>query len=72
MTGILIKIVLFAFVGGAIAVGLRRIFADVKNQFAADDEAKRQRDLKERKRGDVVDLKRDEDGVFRPGDDEKK
>jgi hypothetical protein len=72
MTAIIIRIVLFALIGLAIWWGLRRIWRDWTGEFKAIDKAKRQRDLKERARPDVITLKRDKDGTFRPGDDPDK
>lgn len=69
MTGTLIRILIFALIGLAIWWGLRRIWRDWTGEFKAVDKAKRQRDLKERARPDVITLKRDKDGTFRPGDD---
>lgn len=69
MTATLIRIVLFALIGLAIWWGLRRIWRDWTGEFKAIDKAKRARDLKERGRPDVITLKRDKDGTFRPGDD---
>jgi len=51
---------------GAIYIGIRRILLDWRNRFRDIDKETRERDLKERKRPDVVELKRDKDGVFRP------
>jgi hypothetical protein len=72
MTAIIIRIVLFALIGLAIWWGVRRIWRDWTGEFKAIDKAKRQRDLKERARPDVITLKRDKDGTFRPGDDPDK
>jgi len=62
----------YVIIGAAIFFGIRRIINDWKEQFKKSDEAVRQRDLKERDRPDVVELKKDEDGVFRPDDEDKK
>lgn len=70
MTGILWKVALFVIIAGAIFLGARRIWRDWKNQFKRLDEADRQRDLRERQRPDVITLKRDKDGTFRPGGDD--
>lgn len=69
MTGYVIRIVLFAVIGAMIYFGVRRIFRDWKGQFKEVDKQRRQRDLQERKRPDVVTLKRDKDGKFRPPED---
>lgn len=72
MTGTLLRILLFVAIGLAIFWGLRRIWRDWKGEFKAIDKAKRARDLNERARPDVITLKRDKDGTFRPGDDPDK
>ncbi|MCB1517172.1 MAG: hypothetical protein KDJ19_06105 [Hyphomicrobiaceae bacterium] len=72
MSAIILRILIYVLVFAAIWFGVRRIWSDWQNKFRADDEAQHQRDLHERKRPDVVDLKRDKDGVFRPGDDDRR
>lgn len=64
------------FIGVLIFLGLRSILRDWKKQFAEDDKAaahKRQaqleRNRKEAKTPGVVELKRGDDGVYRPGGD---
>jgi len=66
-----LKLLIYGVVLGAIYVGVRRILADWSNRFRDIDKQTRERDLKERKRPDVVELKRDKDGVFRPSDKTK-
>lgn len=67
----LLRILLITALGLLIFFGIRRIWRDWSGKFKADaEEAKllrRQRDLAERQRPDVIDLKRDEDGTYRPG-----
>lgn len=76
MSAFLIRILIFAIVGIAIYLGIRRIWRDWTSQFKADDEEarrlRRERDLRERDEPGVIDLKRDKDGTFRPGDDDKR
>jgi hypothetical protein len=71
----LLRILLFAFIAALIYFGVRRIWKDWSGKFDADAaEAKRlrrQRDLAERQRPDVIDLKRDDDGTYRPDDDKR-
>lgn len=69
MTYAILRIVIFVAIGLAIFFGVRRIWRDWTGEFKAVDKARRQRDLKERARPDVITLKRDKDGTFRPGDD---
>ena len=72
MTAIILRILLFVAIGLLIWWGLRRIWRDWKGEFRAVDKAKRQRDLAERARPDVITLKRDKDGTFRPSDSDKR
>ena len=72
MTAIILRILLFVAIGLLIWWGLRRIWRDWKGEFRAIDKAKRQRDLAERARPDVITLKRDKDGTFRPNDSDKR
>lgn len=68
----LLRILLFAALAILIYFGVRRIWKDCSGKFNADaEEAKllrRQRDLADRQTHDVIDLKRDKDGTYRPGD----
>jgi hypothetical protein len=70
MSAILLRIIIYVAIFGFIYFGIRRIIRDFKNQFRSDDKARRARDLNERQRPDVIDLKRDRDGIFRPPSDE--
>ena len=78
MTGFIIRILIFAVIFGVIYLGIRKIWRDWKGQFKSEDEAARQlrreRDLRERQQPGVIDLKRDNDGTFRPNgkDDDKR
>ncbi len=72
MTYAILRIVIFVAIGLAIFFGVRRIWRDWTGEFKAVDKAKRERDLAERARPDVITLKRDKDGTFRPGDDPDK
>jgi hypothetical protein len=73
VTYFILRILIFLLIFGAIFLGARRIWRDWRNQFKAVDKATRERDLRERKRPDVIELKRNKDGVYRPGegDDER-
>lgn len=67
----MLRVLVFAVVVGAIVIGVRRIVSDWRERFRAldkeDDERRRARDLKEREQPGVIALKRDADGVYRPG-----
>ncbi len=63
---IILKLLIYGFIAAAIYFGLRRIMVDWRHKFRDMDQKTRERDLKERQRPDVVELKRDKDGVFRP------
>ena len=66
----LLRIIIISLIVGAIAWGARKIWRDWTRNFREVDAEKRQRDLKERVRPDVITLKRDKDGTFRPPDDD--
>jgi len=65
------RLILYLIIFAAIYYGVRKIITDWRDRYKELDEQKHQRDLKERDRGDVIDLSPDEDGVYRPDDDEK-
>lgn len=67
MSGIIIRLLTYVIIGAIIYFGIRRIVRDWREQFKKDDQAVRERDLREREHPDVVELKKDSDGVFRPG-----
>jgi hypothetical protein len=69
MTAILLRIIIYVAIFAFVYFGAKRLWRDLTGQFRADDNAKRQRDLKDRQRPDVIDLKRDADGVYRPPGD---
>jgi hypothetical protein len=69
MTGLILRILLFAAIGLLIYFGVRRIWRDWTKQFRAEEKEIHQRDLTERARPDVITLQRDKDGTFRPPDD---
>jgi hypothetical protein len=70
------RVIIFVAIGLAIYLGLRKIWRDWTGQFKAEDEEakrlRRERDLRERGQPGIIDLKRDDDGTFRPGDDDKR
>ncbi len=72
MSAALLRILVFAIVGIAIWLGFRKIWRDWTSKFKADDDEqrrlRRERDLAERQQPGIIDLKRGEDGTFRPGD----
>jgi hypothetical protein len=73
VTGILLRIIIIGLIGGAIYLGVRRIWRDWTKQFRGEEQAIHQRDLKERERPDVITLERDKDGTFRPpGNDNRR
>lgn len=69
MTIILLRVLIFALIGGAIYLGTRRIWRDWTKQFRTEEKAIHERDLKERQSPGVITLKRDKDGTFRPPDE---
>jgi len=66
-----IRILIYAIIFALIYFGIRKILKDWRERFKEVDEQTRKRDLKERQRPDVIDLKRDDDGIYRPGDEDK-
>lgn len=72
----LLRVIIFAIIGLAIYLGIRKIWRDWTHQFKSEDEEarrlRRERDLRERQQPGVIDLKRDKDGTYRPGDDDKR
>lgn len=68
MTAILLRVVIYAVIAGALYFGIRKIWRDWKSQFRNLDEEQHKRDLRERERPDVITLKRDGDGVYRRND----
>lgn len=72
MTYLLLRIAIFVGIAFAIFLGVRRIWRDWKGEFKAVDKARHERDLQERARPDVITLKRDKDGTFRPNDQNEK
>jgi hypothetical protein len=76
MSALFLRVLVFAVIGIAIWLGVRKIWRDWTGQFKAEDEEarrlRRERDLRERAQPGVIDLKRDADGTYRPGDDDKR
>ena len=72
MTLIILRIVVMAIIFGGIFFAVRRIWRDWQKQFKAEETEIHQRDLAERKRPDVITLKRDKDGTFRPPENDGK
>lgn len=64
--GMFLRIMVIVVVGAIIMLGLRRIWLDWTGRFKEIDEETRARDLAERDRPDVITLRRDTDGTFRP------
>lgn len=72
----LLRIIIFLVIGLIIYFGIRRIWMDWSNKFKKDEEqarlTRRERDRAERERPDVIDLKQDKDGTYRPQDKDEK
>jgi ABC-type nickel/cobalt efflux system permease component RcnA len=69
MTAIIFRFLLVGGLFALIAWGIYKIWRDWRGEFRAMDRIKHERDLRERDRPDVVTLKRDKDGKFRPPED---
>lgn len=76
MSAFVLRIVIFLVIALFIWLGVRRIWRDWQGAFKSEDEEarrlRRERDLRERQRSDVIDLKRDQDGTYRPDDDNRR
>ncbi|MGV8832337.1 MAG: hypothetical protein ACOH2N_10210 [Devosia sp.] len=76
MTAMLLRVVIFIAIGLFIYLGIKKIWRDWTSQFKSDDEEarrlRRERDQREREKPGIIDLKRDEDGRFRPDDNDKR
>ena len=72
----LLRVLVFLALAIFIYLGVAKIWRDWTRQFKSDDEQdrrlRRERDLRERDKPGVIDLKRDIDGRFRPEDDDKR
>ena len=72
----LLRIIIVLALLAIILLGIRRIYMDWTGKFKADDQEarrlRRERDLHEREQPGVIDLTRDKDGTFRPGDRDKR
>lgn len=66
----LLRILLFTFLAVVIYFGVRRIWKDWSAKINGDAERakqlRRERDLAERERPDVIELEQDKDGTYRP------
>tara|TARA_R110002124_G_scaffold250589_3_gene415672 strand:- start:4984 stop:5208 length:225 start_codon:yes stop_codon:yes gene_type:complete len=72
----LLRVLVFLALAIFIYLGVAKIWRDWSRQFKSDDEEtrrlRRERDARERQKPGIIDLKRDEDGRFRPDDDDKR
>ena len=68
----LLRILIIAVLALMVYFGVRRIWKDWSQKFdrdaAEEKRLRHERDLAERQRPDVIDLKRDDGGTFRPGE----
>jgi len=74
MTALILRALIYLVIAGAIYFGIRKIWRDWSGAFKAQDQEehriRRERDLREREQPGVIDLKRDADGTYRPGEDD--
>lgn len=72
----LLRIIVIVLVGLLIFFGVRRIWRDWSGHFkrlASEERAEvKARNEAERRRPDVIELKRDSDGTFRPDDNDRR
>ena len=73
MTAIFIRMAIYVGIALIIYLSIRKIWRDCTGTMKQEDaealRLRRERDLRERAQPGVIDLKRDKDGTFRPGDD---
>jgi hypothetical protein len=70
MTGIILKIIIFAAVAWFVVSGLRKLWRDLSKPFRNDAPPPGPApNLKEQRGNNVIDLQRDADGVYRPPGD---
>lgn len=69
-----LRVLVLVLVLVLIIYGLRAIRRSINDFIQKDDDQKLKRDRQDRDHGNIVDLTRDKDGVYRPGEksDEKK
>ncbi|MCS6761900.1 MAG: hypothetical protein MO846_07940 [Candidatus Devosia symbiotica] len=65
------RVLIFLAIGLVIYLGISKIWRDWTCQFKFDDEETR-RLRRERKKPGIIDFKRDQDGRFRPDDDDER
>ena len=70
MSAILLRVLIYALIAGLIYFAIRKIVRDWTGKFRELDKKTRERDLHERQRPDVIDLRRDADGVYRRKDED--
>ncbi len=68
MTGIILKIIIFAAIAWFVVSGVMKLWRDLSKPFRAAAAAARRpaSNLKEPRGEQVIELKRDADGVYRP------
>jgi hypothetical protein len=64
----LLRIIVLVLVLVLIIYGLRVIRRSINDFIQKDDDQKLKRDRADRDKGNIVDLTRDKDGVYRPGE----
>ena len=71
MSALVLRLIIFVVIFGAIYLGVRRIWRDWTSQFRAEEKAIHDRDVKERDGPGVITLERGVDGTFRPPDNKQ-
>ncbi|MDR3475326.1 MAG: hypothetical protein P4M09_27060 [Devosia sp.] len=66
MSAIILRIIIYAAIAWFIYASARRIWRDATKPFRAAPPPQAAPDLKQRPGPEVIELKRDADGVFRP------
>ena len=69
MTAILLRIIIYAAIIGFVYFTARRLWRDLSNQFRGPAAPRPAPKVNERQPPDVIELKRGDDGVYRPPGD---
>jgi len=69
VTAVILRVLIYVVIAGAVYFGIRKIWRDWKQQFRDINREQHKRDLREREQPDVITLRRDGDGVFRANGD---
>ena len=69
MSAIILRIIIYAAIAWFVYAGARRIWRDIAKPFRPEAPPRPTPSFKQQKGPEVIDLKRDADGVYRPPED---